>query len=64
MPEYILVGDITHPGLVVASGRDLDEAVEHAEAGEFKVWNEANKHLIFEFCGGTDGGAEVLDDEA
>lgn len=60
MPEYILTGDVSHPGRVIASGETLQEAIENAEDGHFEVWDEEQKYglLEFEFCGDTDGGVE------
>jgi len=57
--KYILTGDIIHAGRVEVSARSLEEAIDKAEDGDFKVVDEVNKDMKFEFCGDEDGGVQV-----
>jgi hypothetical protein len=63
MPRYILIGDITHAGRVTAEGATLEDAIQAASDGDFEVLDEDNKNLGFDFCGDTDGGAELDTDD-
>jgi hypothetical protein len=49
--EFILVGDIRHPGRVSVKARTREEAVELAEKGEFEVYDETKKCLAFDWNG-------------
>jgi len=51
LKRFVLVGDICHPGRIVVEASTIDEAVKKAEDGDFTVWDESAKHLLFQWNG-------------
>lgn len=63
MAKYILTGDVCHPGRVVVEADSLRDAIIKAEYdSDFRVFSEQDSCLLFEFCGDTDGGVEMVEE--
>jgi hypothetical protein len=60
MARFILTGDIIHAGRVSVEANTLTGALRLAAKGDFTVFEETHKGLVFEFCGDTEGGVEKV----
>ncbi len=53
--QYILTGDVQHPGRISVEADTLLEALAKAEEGQFIVYDEQDDCLAFIWNGDTDG---------
>ena len=49
--DFILTGDIRHPGKIKVTAETLEEALKKADDGDFVVYDEMNKCLAFDWNG-------------
>ena len=63
MKKFYLTGDILKPGVVEVEAETLDEALEKAEQGEFRVYDEQDSCMGFTWCGDDEGGVHIEDEE-
>ncbi len=49
--QYILTGDIAHPGRIDVEADSLDEALEKVAEGQFIIYEEEGKNLTFTWNG-------------
>lgn len=49
--KFRLYGDICHPGIVEVEADTLDQALDRATDGEFKIIDEQHNCLAFHFAG-------------
>lgn len=52
--EYHFVGDIKHPGVIAVKAKSFDEALTRIDEYDFRVFDEEDKNLAFDWNGDED----------